>query len=92
MQHQGEIAREERIDRYLGDVNTFLSLLEGLTEGIIVCEPLKGAVKVAKEIINMLQVSRRYLFSEVVAHKDGHVRKPGRTRRTAKSLLTIHVR
>jgi hypothetical protein len=63
MQHQGEITPERRVDRYLGDVNTFLSLLEALSEGIIVCEPLKGAVKVAKEILNMLQVSRRHLFS-----------------------------
>jgi hypothetical protein len=61
MQYQGEIAREERIDRYLGDVNIFLSLLQGLTEGIFVCEPLKGAAKIAKEILNMLQVSRRPL-------------------------------
>jgi hypothetical protein len=46
-----------RIDAGLADAKTILTLLEGLTEGVIHCEPLRGAVKVAKEIVDMIQVS-----------------------------------
>jgi hypothetical protein len=46
-----------RTDSGLADAKTILTVLEGFTEGIILCEPLRGAVKVAKEIVDMVQVS-----------------------------------
>jgi hypothetical protein len=48
---------QNRIDIGLADAKTILTLLEGFTEGVIHCEPLRGAVKVAKEIVDMIQVS-----------------------------------
>jgi hypothetical protein len=61
MQHQGDAMRENQIDRRLEDGKAFLSILEGFTEGIILCEPLRGTIKVGKEILVMLQVTRQYL-------------------------------
>jgi hypothetical protein len=46
-----------RVDNILADAKTILSFLDGLTEGVIPCAPLKAAVKVAKEVIDMTQVS-----------------------------------
>jgi hypothetical protein len=54
-----------RIDIGLADAKTILTLLEGFTEGVIHCEPLRGAVKVAKEIVDMIQVSY-YLKSSLL--------------------------
>jgi hypothetical protein len=46
-----------RVDIILADTKTILSILDGLAEGVIPLAPLKAAVKVAKEIVDMTQVS-----------------------------------
>jgi hypothetical protein len=55
-QRQAKIAWGEVIDRRLRNGKTILEILAGFTEGVIICEALGGAVKLAREIINMLQV------------------------------------
>ncbi|EIN03962.1 TPR-like protein [Punctularia strigosozonata HHB-11173 SS5] len=50
---QREPIWQRRFDHALANTNTFLSLLEALTEGVIICEPLKGAVKLAKAVIEI---------------------------------------
>jgi hypothetical protein len=52
-------SERNKIDSGLADTKTALTVLEGFTEGIILCEPLRGAVKVAKEIVDMVQVQYR---------------------------------
>jgi hypothetical protein len=59
MEHSWGPYWEEKVDSGLADGKTILSILEGVTEGAIVCEPLRAAVKVAKEIIDMMQVCSR---------------------------------
>ena len=48
---------EKILDQGLADGKTILTVLEGFTDGIFGIEPLKGAVKVAKEVIGIIQVS-----------------------------------
>ncbi|EIN11711.1 hypothetical protein PUNSTDRAFT_42884 [Punctularia strigosozonata HHB-11173 SS5] len=50
---------EERIDRALEDGKTFLTVLENLTDGVFVCEPLHAAVKLAKQILEMVEKVRK---------------------------------
>jgi hypothetical protein len=51
-----------RVDIVLADAKTILSILDGLTEGVIPCAPVKAIVKVAKEIVDMVQVSHSSSF------------------------------
>ncbi|EIN03780.1 TPR-like protein [Punctularia strigosozonata HHB-11173 SS5] len=50
---------QKRLDRALANGETVLSIFEALTEGVFICEPLKGSVKVARELIKMVQKVRK---------------------------------
>ncbi|EIN03984.1 TPR-like protein [Punctularia strigosozonata HHB-11173 SS5] len=50
---------QKRLDRALANGETLLSVVEALTEGVVVCDPLKGSVKLAKELIKMVQKVRK---------------------------------
>ncbi|EIN03779.1 TPR-like protein [Punctularia strigosozonata HHB-11173 SS5] len=47
------------VDQAIRQGKTALSLLEAITEGIFICEPLKGAVKLAKELLEMVEKVRK---------------------------------
>ncbi|EIN03790.1 hypothetical protein PUNSTDRAFT_139315 [Punctularia strigosozonata HHB-11173 SS5] len=50
---------QKRLDHALANGETVLSILEALTEGVVICDPLKGSVKVARELIKMVQKVRK---------------------------------
>ncbi|EIN10155.1 TPR-like protein [Punctularia strigosozonata HHB-11173 SS5] len=54
-----EEQRGERIDRALESGKTFLSVLEILTDGVIVCEPLNVAVKLSKGLLEAVEKARK---------------------------------
>ncbi|EIN05003.1 hypothetical protein PUNSTDRAFT_138186 [Punctularia strigosozonata HHB-11173 SS5] len=54
-----EEQKGERIDRALESGKTFLSVLEILTDGVIVCEPLNVAVKLSKGLLEAVEKARK---------------------------------